>query len=91
MYLSYAKRRESRERGFRSTSSLWPRPAPWCKMPDMGRRRRRKRHERGGAVRAAAGLARVMLVVVISVAVGYAFYLALSWVASEGARRSLGG
>ena len=43
------------------------------------------------SARVAAALARVILVVLVAVAVGYAFYLALSWIASEGARRSLGG
>ena len=37
------------------------------------------------------GVARVLLVVLVSLAVGYAFYAALSWVAAEGARRGLGG
>ena len=35
--------------------------------------------------------ARVILVVLDPVAAGYAFYLALSWVATEGARRGVGG
>ena len=60
-------------------------------MPLMARRRRRKRHDRGVAYRIAANAARVATVVLVSVAVGYAFYQALSWVAAEGARRGLGG
>ena len=51
-------------------------------MPGMSRRRRRRRRIDGAAVlRVAAGVARVAAVVLVAVAVGYAFYLALSWVA----------
>ncbi|MDP9480188.1 MAG: hypothetical protein M3R38_31760 [Actinomycetota bacterium] len=56
----------------------------------MGRRRRRKRRERGGAARIMVSIARVILVVLASVAAGYAFYLTLRR-AAEGARRGLGG
>ena len=68
-------------------------PRPLVHNAPMARRRRvrRRRREEGAAVRVAAVLARVLLVVLVAVAVGYAFYLALSWVASEGSRRFLGG
>lgn len=56
-------------------------------MPDMARRRRRRRKRRdegtafrGAAFRVAAIFARVALVVLVAVAVGYAFYSALRWV-----------
>ncbi len=45
----------------------------------------------GAVLRVMVSLARLMLVVFVSMTVGYAFYLALQWVASEGARRSVGG
>ena len=61
--------------------------ALWCRISGMARRRRRKRREAGIAVRVAASLARVMLVVLVAMAVGYAFYLALQWVASEALNR----
>ncbi len=38
-----------------------------------------------------ASITRVMLVVLVSVAAVYDFYLALQWVASESARGGLGG
>lgn len=59
----------------------------------MARRRRLRRRRREGSapVRVWAVLARVILVVLVAVAAGYAFYLILSWVASEGARRGAGG
>ena len=47
--------------------------------------------EESAPVRVRAVLARVVLVVLVAVATGYAFYLALLWVASKGARRSPGG
>ncbi len=61
-------------------------------MPGMtGRRLRRKRRDVGAVLRVMVSLARLMLVVFVSMTVGYAFYLALQWVASEGAHRSVGG
>ena len=51
------------------------------------RRRRRKRIEGAAVLRVAARIARVMLVVLFAVAVGYAFYFALQWVAAEASRR----
>jgi hypothetical protein len=68
-------------------------PRPLVQNASMARRRRLRRRRREGSTsaRVAAVLARVILLVLVAVAAGYAFYLALSWVASEGARRSLGG
>ena len=57
----------------------------------MARRRRLRRRRREGIAPVRAVLARVILVVLVAVAVGYAFYLALSWVASKGTRRGVGG
>ena len=57
----------------------------------MARRLRRRRRGGIAPVRVAAVLVRVVLVVLVAVAAGYAFYLALSWVASEGARHGAGG
>lgn len=54
------------------------------------RRRRRKRIEGAVVLRVAARIARVTLVVLVSVAVGYAFYYALQWVAVEADRRDSG-
>ena len=52
------------------------------------RRRRRRRRIKGAAVlRVAARIARAALVVLVAVAVGYAFYYALRWVAAEADRR----
>ncbi len=60
-------------------------------MPRMARRRKRRSRKKGAAVlRLTAILARMLLVVLVSVAVGYAFYLALDWVAAEAARRGAG-
>ena len=59
-------------------------------MSAMARRRRlrRRRRTEGAAVlRVAAMIARVVLVVLVSVVVGYAFYIALQWVASEAESR----
>ena len=54
-------------------------------MARRRQRRRRRRDEgaalRGAAFRVAAIFARVALVVLVAVAVGYAFYAALRWVA----------
>lgn len=60
-------------------------------MPGMSRRRRRKRHNRTFALRVVRVVGRGALVILVSVAVGYAVYLLLQWVAAEAARRSLGG
>ena len=59
----------------------WTRPARRCTMTGMSRRRRRTRRDASVVVRVAVGLARVLLVVLASVAFGYAFYAALRWVA----------
>ncbi len=57
-------------------------------MPHMARRRKRRSRKEGAAVlRLMAILARGVMVVLLSVAVGYAFYFALDWVAAEAARR----
>ena len=56
----------------------------------MSRRRRRKRHNRGFAYRIGANLVRVAMVVLVAVAIGYAFYLGLRWVADEAGRRGSG-
>ena len=68
-------------------------PRPLVQNAPMVRRRRlrRRRREESAPVRVRAVLARVVLVVLVAVATGYAFYLALLWVASKGARRSPGG
>ena len=71
----------------------WCLPAPWYRMIGWTRRRRlrRRRREESAAVRVRAVLARVILVVLVAVAAGYAFYLALLRVAPEGTRRGVGG
>lgn len=52
----------------------------------MARRHRRRRRIEGAAVlRVAAGLARVLMVVLVAVAVGYASYAALRWAADSAA------
>ena len=51
------------------------------------RRRRRRRLEGAAVLRVAARIARVVLVVLVAVAVGYAFYYGLQWVAAEAERR----
>lgn len=63
-------------------------------MPGMARRRRRRRKRRDEgaafrveAFRVAAMFARVALVLLVAVAVGYAFYAALRWVADLAAGR----
>ncbi len=58
-------------------------------MRGMARRRRRKRRDRTVAYRAVVGNSRVVMVILVSVAVGFAFYLALQW-AAEAARGDLG-
>jgi hypothetical protein len=52
----------------------------------MPRRRRRKRRNRNSALRVVRAIGQGALVVLFSVAVGYAFYLTLQWVAAEAAR-----
>lgn len=59
-------------------------------MPYMGRRLRRRRSDEGAIFRVAVRVARVVLVILVSVAVGYAFYSALQWVAAEADRRGSG-
>ena len=60
-------------------------------MPGMSRRRRRRRRsDEGAAFRVAVRVARAALVILVSVAVGYAFYSALQWVAAEADRRGSG-
>ncbi|MDP9437779.1 MAG: hypothetical protein M3P49_03395 [Actinomycetota bacterium] len=60
----------------------------------MSRRRRRKKHTRQtrrfAYRRIMANLVRVVLVVLVALAIGYAFYLALRWVADEVDRRNSG-
>lgn len=57
----------------------------------MGRRRGRKRCNESAAYRVMVSLAWAMLVVLVSAAASYTFYLALQWVATGATRRSLGG
>lgn len=60
-------------------------------MAAMSYRRRRRRRIEGAAVlRVLAIFARVVLVVLVSAAIGYAFYSALRWVAAEADRRGSG-
>ena len=56
-------------------------------MPGMSRRRRRRRSNEGTALRVTERVARVALVILVAVAVGYAFYSALQWVVAEAGRR----
>lgn len=60
-------------------------------MPGMTGRYRRKRRGASFDVRVMASLVRVGLVVLVSTAAGYTFYLALQWVASDTVRHGVGG
>ena len=54
------------------------------------RRRRRRRIEGAAVLRVAARIAQVVLIVLVAAAVGYAFYYALQWAATEVERRDSG-